>query len=271
MTEERIPLCDNCNTELEMDKQNKSDSSNEKSIKYMSEAKPILDLLKQTDSITIKETVITLPDPTVVKEQEREIKVKEVTTRENTVVIEIKKEESQEIDELGKYYEQFEGELVLPAKRGLETDDDDDFEDTKKLEKHHMKSFIGLLLVLVAGANPVQKDFESYHPAPVGHSYSHNDVMPGHEYDSHPQPEPVKKPKPESDYYHVPAVNSHVTYDEKPAGYRPPSDHEKDPESRYEYHSEPKPEYKPEYHSEPKPEYHSEPKPEYYPTPKPEP
>ncbi|KAJ3249733.1 hypothetical protein HK103_004433, partial [Boothiomyces macroporosus] len=45
---------------------------------------------------------------------------------------------------------------------------------TKKLEKHHMKSFIGLLLVLVAGANPVQKDFESYHPAPVGHSYSHN-------------------------------------------------------------------------------------------------
>ncbi|KAJ3249734.1 hypothetical protein HK103_004434 [Boothiomyces macroporosus] len=95
----------------------------------MSEAKPILDLLKQTDSITIKETVITLPDPTVVKEQEKEIKVKEVTARENTVVIEIKKEESQEVDELGKYYEQFEGELVLPAKRGLETDDDDDFED----------------------------------------------------------------------------------------------------------------------------------------------
>ncbi|KAJ3267601.1 hypothetical protein HDV01_004667 [Terramyces sp. JEL0728] len=124
-----IPLCDNCNTELQIDLQNKSDSSNEKSIKYMSEAKPILDLLKQTDSITIKETVIALPDPTVVKEQEKEIKVKEVVSRENTVVIEIKKEETQEVDELGKYYEQFEGELVLPAKRGLESEDDDDFED----------------------------------------------------------------------------------------------------------------------------------------------
>jgi transcription initiation factor TFIIE subunit alpha len=64
MTNEQIPICDVCLSELELDEQRDTNSSNAKYVKFMNESKPIVELLKRTDSLVIPESDPRLPDLT---------------------------------------------------------------------------------------------------------------------------------------------------------------------------------------------------------------
>jgi transcription initiation factor IIE alpha subunit len=99
-TEEQYPICDVCLAQVELNEQRDTHSSNAKYVKFMNETKPIISLLKQTDSLVIPESDPRLPDLSTTTADGKEIvtvpeQVPLVPTSNIFVEIEQQKEEEE--------------------------------------------------------------------------------------------------------------------------------------------------------------------------------